>query len=456
MTFAFRSIALLIGSVMISDLCGRAFADSGDPSKDGSPISATQPPDLPEQHWNLHLQNTDVVQGYPGFPAQYSGPNSLPAGGETRETVSIDLTAGLRLWRGAEFHIDGIFWQGYGVGNTFGAEAYPNGEANHAGTAVGNANFSHLLIRQTIGLGGEQENVADDSLHLAGKQDISRITITLGRMSAKDIFDNNAYANDGRNQFMNWSFLANASWDWPSDDVGYTSGLAIELNKPDWTLRYGFFQVPRVSNGEGIDLHIFEAWSMVTEFERRYTIGGHPGSLRLLASLERANMGSYADSLAEVERPVDITATRDYRLKYGFGINADQEIFKDVGVFTRLGWSNGRTEDTGFDDVDHSASLGLSIKGSSWSRPDDTVGIAGGINGITKVHREFLAAGGTGILSGDGNLSYSPEKILETYYEWQFRKGVHFTVDYQFVMDPVFNRDRGPVSVFAGRLHWEF
>jgi high affinity Mn2+ porin len=409
-----------------------------------------------QQIWNWHVQNTDIVQGYPAFPAKYSGQNSLPDGGETRETVSLDLMAGVRLWSGAEAHIDGLMWQGFGLDDTLGVEGFPNGEAFRLGTTVPNLNIPRLFIRQTIGLGGDQEDVEDDQLDLAEKQDVSRLTLTLGKFSAKDIFDNNAYANDPRTQFMNWAFIANEAWDYPADALGYITGFAAELNQPVWTLRYGFFQMPRVSNGSALDQHFLEAWGMVTELERRYTISDHPGTLRFLAYLNHAHMGSYQDAIDDPTRPADIEATRAYRYKYGFGLNWEQVIAKNVGVFSRLGWSDGQTEAWVFSDVDYTASLGLSIKGEAWHRPDDTFGLAGAANGLSHVHQEFFEDGGTGILAGDGTLNYGWEKILETYYDFQIWKTIHAAVDYQFITDPAFNRDRGPVSVFGARLHWEF
>ena len=172
------------------------------------------------EDWNWHVQNTDIVQYHPGFPASYSGPNSLSSANEVKETVSLDLYAGARLWRGAEAHIDGLMWQGFGLSKTLGVEGFPNGEAFRLGTKVPNVNIARLSIRQTIGLGGEQEAIEDDPLHLAGKQDVSRITLTLGKISVKDIFDNNTYANDPRTQFMNWALMANEAWDYPADSLG--------------------------------------------------------------------------------------------------------------------------------------------------------------------------------------------------------------------------------------------
>jgi high affinity Mn2+ porin len=408
------------------------------------------------QNWNWHVQNTVIVQGYPGFPAEYSGPNSLRPGGEVRETISLDLLAGVRLWRGAEAHVDGLMWQGFGLSHTLGVEAFPNGEGFRLGTSIPNVTFSRLFIRQTIGLGGDQETVEDGQLQLAGKQDVSRITLTLGKISVKDIFDNNAYANDPRTQFMSWAFMANEAWDYPADSLGFITGFAAELNQPKWTARYGFFQMPRTSNGMAQDQHYLEAWGMVFEFERRYELDGHPGTVRFLAYLNQAHMGSYQEAVDSPIRPADIEATREYRQKYGFGLNVEQEIAKNIGVFSRIGWSNGKTEAWTFADVDHTATVGLSIKGDFWNRPQDTVGVANAVNGITKVHQEFLAAGGLGILAGDGALDYSLEDAVEVYYDCQIWKTIHAALDYQFVVNPAFNNDRGPVSIFSARLHWEF
>ncbi len=411
---------------------------------------------IQEQFWNWHAQNTDIVQYHPGFSTRYSGPNSLNSANEVKETVSFDLLLGMRLWRGAEFHVDGLMWQGFGFADTRGVDGFPNGEAFRLGTKVPNVNFSRVFVRQTIGLGGEQETVEDEQLQLAGKRDVSRITLTLGRMSAKDIFDNNAYANDSRTQFMNWALMANEAWDYPGDSLGYIPGFAAELNQPKWAFRYGIFQMPKVSNGTALDFHLLEAWGMVTEFERRYRLEDRPGTVRLLAFVNEAHMGSYQAALDSPTRPADIAATRAYRYKYGFGLNLEQEMLKNIGLFTRLGWSDGENEAWVFGDVDRAATLGLSVKGESWNRPNDTIGLAGVLNGLSRVHRDFFAAGGTGILAGDGTLTYGLEEILETYYDFAIWKTVHATLDYQFINHPAFNRDRGPVSVFGARLHWSF
>ena len=421
-----------------------------------APVVGEKPPEAAAQIWNWHLQNTIIGQGNFEYPAPYDGPQSLNSHGQIKETFSLDIMGGLRLWRGAEFHADALMWQGFGLSQTLGVAGFPNGEALRNGDRIPNVTFARVFLRQTVGLGGAPETVADDPLHLAGQRDDSRLTFTVGKLAVKDIFDNNTYANDPRTQFMNWSLMANGAWDVPADSLGYITGFAAELNVPGWAARYGFFQVPTVANGIALDPHYLEAWSMVIELERHHSLDGHPGAIRLLSYLTRAHMGAFQLALDSPVRPADITAVEDYRYKFGFGLNLEQEIVRDVGLFSRLGWNDGRTEAWCFTDVDATATLGSSIKGAFWGRPGDTFGFAGVLNGISGVHSDFFQQGGTGILVGDGTLSYGWEKILETYYDVQVWKSLHLTADYQFVSNPAYNRDRGPVHILGARMHWEF
>ncbi len=437
-------------------------AAAGSVDQPAGPAATNQVAILPvppeSQSWNFHFQNTDIGTYHPGFPSAYTGPNSLASPTEVRETVSVDLLFGARLWSGAEAHVDGLMWQGYGFSKTLGIEGFPSGEAFRLGARVPNVNFSRAFLRQTFGLNGETEKVADDALHLGGVQDTERVTLTLGKMSAKDIFDNNTYANDPRSQFLNWSLVANEAWDYPADSLGYITGFAAELTEPRWSWRYGFFQVPRVSNGLALDGHYLEAWAMVAESERRFTLGEHPGAVRWLAFLNRAHMGVYEAAANQPGLPPDdaLAQTRDYRFKYGFGLNVEQELARDLGAFGRLGWSDGKSEAWMYSDVDHAASLGMTLKGSRWGRPDDTLAAAGVFNGLSRVHEDFIAAGGTGILAGDGQLHYGIERIVEAYYDFKLCRPAHLTLDYQYVVNPAFNQDRGPVSIFSVRMHCEF
>jgi high affinity Mn2+ porin len=430
----------------------------------------------PDQIWNWHVQNTDIVQSDPGFPAKYSGPASLNSAGNVKETVSADLFVGVRLWRGAEAHVDGLMWQGFGLSTTHGIEAFPDGDAYKFGTKIPNLTFARLFLPQTIGLGGEKEDVPDDQLTLAGKEDISRLTFAIGRFTPLDFCDHNAYAQDPHTQFMNWALMANLTWDYGQDTVGYTTGFAAELNQPKWALRYTFFSMPPYQNfqnrgsGDSGDDQILmwpargaygpflRSWAMAAEFERRYRVNAHPGTIRFLAWLNEADMASYsaATAILLAKGPgADISAAQAYRYKYGFGLNWEQELAENVGIFSRLGWNDGKTQAMEFSDANWTASIGVSVKGDRWQRPGDTYGLAGILSGISRDNQRFLNAGGLGILDGDGALTYGSEKVMETYYDFQIWKTVHLAVDFQFVSNPAFNRDRGPVSVFEGRLHWE-
>jgi high affinity Mn2+ porin len=424
-------------------------------AQDTSPPAAnTNSPSAPPW-WNFHMANTDVGQLHPSFPAQYSGPNSLNSHFESAETVSFDTFAGLRLWQGAEFHMDALAWQGFGLSHTFGIEAFPSAEAYKLGAPIGNFTVARAFLRQTINLGGQPQDVADDALHLAGKQDASRLVVTVGEISLLDIFDNNAYASDPQSQFMNWAFVGNEAWDYPANSLGFITGLAAELYQPQWAMRYGFFQVPRQANGLAIDPAYLRAWGMVTELERRFRLANHPGAVRLLAYVNRAHMGSYEEAV-DSPKPGNILATQAYRYKYGFCFNLEQEVFKDVGLFSRLGWSDGHTQAWAYSDVDDSASMGVGLSGELWNRSNDGFGVAGVVSAATRIHQQFLADGGLGILAGDGALNYGLEKAMETYYNFQVWKSLHVTADYQFIIDPAFNRARGPVSVLGGRIHWDF
>jgi high affinity Mn2+ porin len=221
-------------------------------------------------------------------------------------------------------------------------------------------------------------------------------------------------------------------------------------------LRGGYFLMGAESNSNNFDTLVGRRGQYVAELETRYSLFSRPGKLRTIGWVSSAFSGSYRETLDNPALGTDIAATRTGRLKYGYVFNVEQAISDDIGVFGRWSWNNGKTEIMSFTDIDASLSLGTSIKGSTWGRPDDTVGIAGAINAISRDHRDFLAAGGLGPLIGDGQLNYRKERILETYYAFALTRQLTLTADYQFITNPAFNADRGPVHVFSGRFHGEF
>ncbi|NBV23896.1 MAG: hypothetical protein EBS05_18495 [Proteobacteria bacterium] len=250
--------------------------------------------------------------------------------------------------------------------------------------------------------------------------------------------------------------MANGAWDYPADALGYTSGAAVEWNEPAWAARAGTFLVPRYANGTSMDKSFTRSWSTVYELEHRHTLGERPGAVRGLVFLTQAQMGSYSETVANPALGGNILATRAWRHKYGFGLNAEQELAPDLGAFLRAGWNDGQNQTWMFTDVDRTVSAGLSLKGRTWGRSEDTLGLAGVVNGISLDHRRFLAVGGTGITVGDGSLNYAPEILLETYYDARLPWHIHAMLDFQFVTNPAYNRDRGPVPIVGCRLHWEY
>ena len=409
--------------------------------------------------WNLHAQTTFLPTVYPAFRAPYAGTNSLPGSGQARETWTTTAFLGVRLWQGGEFYFNPELAQGFGLNGTLGLAGFSNGEAQKAGAAYPKIRPQRYYLRQTFGLGGEQEDVPDAANQLPGKRDIDRITLIVGRFSIADFFDGNSYAKDPRADFMNWAMWSSGAYDFPADLPGYTRGGIVELNRKDWALRAGLFEVPTAPNS---DVLTYKGGGALVELEERYAISGRPGKLRLGAFGTQGNTASYRQALAIVaaDPTLDINATtaaiRHTLPKYGVYANMEQQIANDIGIFARASWNDGQNEILSFTDIDRSLSGGLAIKGSYWGRPNDTIGVGGAINGLSSAHRDFLAAGGIGLLIGDGRLNYSHERILETYYALAIDKNFTVTADYQLIANPAYNADRGPVHVFSGRFHGEF
>jgi high affinity Mn2+ porin len=408
----------------------------------------------PPEAVSVHFQASVVGQGHPGFHAAYSGPLSLYRYAEFRETYSSTLFLGAHLWEGGEAYVNPEMTAGLGIGRGSGVAGYTTAEINRSPHTEPGVYLARAFYRQTIGFGGEKENVAGDQNQLAANYDISRLTITLGKINSADQFDSNAFSHDPRTQYLNWALVQNAAWDAPAELHGYTYGGTVELNQPKYAVRYGVFMEPSRASASRFDYHIGRALGQVAEFEQRYEIDKHAGKIRVLGFLNHANMGSFGRG-ADLPVP-DVTRVRRYAIKYGFGINLEQQITDDLGLFARLGWNDGLHEDISYTEADRTVSVGLSLKGTRWARPDDTVGIAGVLDGLSNSHRRYLAAGGIGFIIGDGRLSYDLEEIAETYYSAKIFKNVFLSADIQLVNHPAYNRDRGPVVVGALRLHVQF
>ena len=414
-------------------------------------------PALQTDNFAVHGQTTFLEQYDPPFHSPFTGTNSLIPN-EGRETFDATAFLGWRLWDGAEFWVNPEVDQGFGLSATLGVAGFPSGEAYKVGEAVPYARVPRAFIRQTVDLGGDTEKVDAGANQFSGSQTANRLVFTVGKFAVTDIFDNNKYAHDPKNDFMNWSIIDTGTFDYAADAWGYSYGAAAEWYQGDWTFRGGLFDQSTVPNSSNLD-PTFAQFQWVGEIERRYELWGEPGKLAVTGFLTRARMGSFADAIALAATtggPADITAVRQYTSRGGISLNLEQQVTDELGVFARAGWADGDVEPYDFADIDRTAAAGLSLAGKQWGRPDDNVGVAGVINGITKVHQEFFNVGGLGILVGDGMLPHpGPEQILEAYYELpvSFFK---LTLDYQFIVNPGYNEDRGPVSVISGRMHAQF
>ncbi|MHB8268005.1 carbohydrate porin [Bradyrhizobium sp.] len=422
----------------------------------GSPLQLASLVDPESNRWEIHGQITYLPQGYPGFRAAYSGPNSLTPAPQTQATWSNSLFLNMRLWEGGEVYYNPELLQGFGLNDTVGVAGFPNGEAQKSNFPYPHYNTSRLFLRQTFGFGGEQEELASAPYQLANKVDVSRLTIQAGKFSIVDLFDQNSYARDPRKDFMNWSIWSSGAFDYAADKLGLTYGAAAEFNQKQWALRAGYFLIDGTSNSNNFDMRVLQRGGYVAELETRYSLFSQPGKLRTIAWLNSAFSGSYRETLNNPALNLDIAQTRAGRIKYGYVFNLEQSLTDDIGLFGRWSWNDGKTEIMAFTDIDASLATGLSIKGARWGRPDDVIGIGGAINALSKDHRDFIAAGGLGVLIGDGALNYRRERILETYYAYALNKQITLTADYQLITNPAYNADRGPVSVFSGRFHGEF
>jgi len=409
--------------------------------------------------WGLHGQATFVTQYHPGFRSAFRGPNSLDPHAQARETFDLTLYGGLRLWRGAELWVNPEVDQGFGLSNTLGGAGFPSGEAYKVGAAAPYFQLPRLFVRQTITLGGEAAQVEAGLNQLAGRQTADRVVVTVGKFSVVDVFDTNRYAHDPRNDFLNWSIIDVGSFDYAADAWGYTYGAAVEWSQQWWTVRTGLFTLSKVPNSKVLDSKVFDQYQVDQEVEERHTIFGQPGKLKLLGFLSHGRMGRYSEATAialQTGMPADIAAVRTAHTRVGVGLNLEQQITEGLGVFAKAGWSQGQFEAFEFTDINKTVALGLSVTGTRWGRPDDTVGVAVAVNDASGAAKQFFAAGGLGILVGDGQLIHSgPEHIVETYYNVAVFKFAKLSLDYQFVNHPAYNRDRGPVSIFGLRAHAE-
>ena len=410
------------------------------------------------EEWNAKFQSTYIWQTKEPFTAAYSGPNSLATDKEKSYSFTATAAFGIRPWVGGELYFDPEVAQGVPLSNLTGLGGMSNGEM--ARTSGANPTFyrARFFLRQTFGFGGEKTTVDSAANQLADTVDKHRLVVTAGNLSVIDIFDANTFNHDPRTQFMNWSLMTHGAYDFAADSRGYTWGFAAEYFYDDWVVRGGRFLQPKESNGLPLNRHIFQSYGDQVEFEHAHQIADQSGKVRLLVFRNVATMGNYQDALTATTNG-SIPAVADVRkrqAKVGYGINVEQAVTSNIGVFGRASWADGKTETYAFAEIDRSLSAGVLVSGAEWSRSDDTVGLAFVQNGLSSTHRDYLAAGGLGFFVGDGRINYRPERILETFYNVAIKKGTHIGIGFQHIENPAYNHDRGQASVASVRLHTEF
>ena len=453
-------VVLILMGVLGWPLICEAQSIGPTPQPPGVPVSPDEAAEVETENWAVHAQSTFTPMYHPGFPAAFSGAQSLDAHEQARETWDVTLYAGVRPWRGAEFWFNPEIDQGFGLSNTFGVAGYLSGEAYKVGKSDPYFLIQRTFLRQTIDLGGETQKLDPDLNQLGGTQTANRLVFTAGKFSVVDVFDNNKYAHDPRQDFFNWSVIDMGAFDYAANAWGYTYGASAEWYQDWWTIRAGVFDLSTVPNGQNQTPGFLPQRQWVVELEERHTLWDQPGKLKALYWIDQGNLGTYPDaiSLGQATGTTPATgAVRSFRTKSGGGLNLEQQIMPDLGFFARASLSQGNVEEDAFTDINQSLSAGFSLNGNRWGRSDDTVGLAGVINRISHEGKLYLAAGGLGGIIGDGALpNAGPEQILEAYYSIPVFSFAHLTADYQFVNNPAYNRDRGPVSVFGLRARVQF
>jgi len=464
--------AWLLAAVAMAGATGlpcNSRAAPGDPGAEDGPEAgvaaapAEAPSPSPASHWPqlVGAQYTFVRQHQTELTSPYEGPRSLDPTGDTQSSHTMGVYLGWAVFEHLQLYLDAEKFMGAGVSGAQGLGGLPNGDVirQGAGNLPKRFYIARKFVRYLIPLpfgGTRTAERAQDQL--PGAEPAARVEIKAGVLAASDDFDQNRYANSTRTQFMNWSLWNNAAWDFAADTRGYTEGVVVGFISPRWSIKYGLYEMPVRANQQQLETSIRRARGENLEltYDRDGTI------VRVLAYRNLARMGVYSDAIAVAQAtgtvPDIVAQDREGRRKLGFGLNVEQPVADDgdTGVFARAGWNDGKTESFAFTEVDRTLTFGGQLAGGRWKRGQDRLALAVAINGLSEPHRDYLADGGVGFLLGDGRLHYGPEEILETYYRFQFGHYVQLSPDLQYVRNPGYNRDRGPVSIYALRLHLEY
>lgn len=438
--------------------------------------------DLHDEQWNVYGQLTWISSFKLPFSAAYTNldgsTNSLLPGFEHSWTGTFTAYVGAKLWRGSEVYFVPEVITERPLSNLVGlGGVIQNFELQKQGSAVPTIYSSRLYFRQTIGLGGHHTvEKRSDPMQVAMVVDSRRLVLTFGNFSTLDFFDKNSYAGDLRRQFFNMAFLTYAAFDFAADARGYTWGGIAELYLDDWAVRFAHTVAPTDPNQLPLNFDFWEFFGEQLEVEHVHAIHGLPGAVRLLGYLNRERMARFDDAVAAWQADPAKNATtctgfnygsmnamapdlcwaRKPNLKLGIGINVEQAVWRDIGVFVRAMYSDGQTEVYSFTSTDRSLAFGALARGSLWRRPRDYAGVGFAVGWISDEHARYLALGGIDGFIGDGALRQAPESVFETFYGVSLVSGMWLSADYQLISNPAYNADRGPVHILGARFHAEF
>ncbi len=407
--------------------------------------------------FNFHFQQTVITQYHPEFSAPYTGFNSLHPEEETQTSLTSTAFLGLRLWKGASFYFNPELAGGSGFSQARGIAGFSNGETFRIGSPAPAIYLARAYYQQIFALSRKFEIGEEGPNQIKEKTFEKQIRWIAGKYSVADFIDCNQYSHDPRSQFMNWSLMSNGAWDYPANTRGYTWGTMLEYTSPHIKARASFNLEPTYANGPKLDGDVSKALASTGEIQFNYSFGKRKGNIKLLGFINKAPMGSYTLAVLNPDT-TDISLSRKYgRTKSGFGINIEQELADWIGLFARASWNDGKNETWAFTEIDQSAQIGLSFNGKKWKRENDCFGLGAVVNGISIYHQAYLKKGGYGFIIGDGNLNYSPEFITEAYYNFAIPKlYLSIAPDFQYVLNPAYNRDRGSVYVYSIRVHIAF
>ncbi len=437
--------------------------------------------DFTDERWNVYGQMTYISTWHSAFPAAYTNlngsPNSLSAHSEHGFTGTATLYLGLKAWQGGELYFapelvsEKPFSDLKGLGGVI-----HNFELQKAGSVVPVLYHSRLFFKQNFDLGGEKIHLDSAPMQLDTTVASQRLVVKIGNFSILDFFDKNTFAGDLRRQFNNMAFMTYAAYDFAADARGYTWGAVAEYYHDDWTIRFAHLAAPKDPNQLPIDWRIFKYYGQQVELEHRHVLYRQPGAIRLLVYRNHENMARWDDALAVFRADAtknastcqsfnydsanasapDLCWVRKANVKMGIGLNIEQQISDDIGLFFRGMYADGKTEVYSYTSTDSSISLGGLIKGTRWNRQQDLFGIGYAQNWISTAHAAYLDAGGVDGFIGDGKLNHKSEKVLDIFYSLNLIGAVWLTADYQHIVNPAFNGDRGSVNVYGIKTHIEF